>query len=87
MEEIMRKLGLLSASAVMATLLCTGAQAMPVDALSQRSATPGLTRVWDNCGHGYHRNYWGRCVSNYGRTSGCPYGYHLGWNVHACVPN
>jgi hypothetical protein len=43
-------------------------------------------QAWDNCGHGYHR-YGGRCVSNYGSTSGCPYGYHLGWNVHRCVPN
>jgi hypothetical protein len=43
--------------------------------------------AWDNCGHGFHRNYSGYCVSNYGRSSGCPYGYHLGWNVHACVPN
>ena len=66
----MRKLlGLLSASAMMAALLCSSAQA------------------WDNCGHGGHRNYAGVCVSNYGRTSGCPYGYHMGWNVHACVPN
>jgi hypothetical protein len=65
----MRKLGLLSAAALVAALISTTAQA------------------WDNCGHGYHRNSWGRCVSNYGRTSGCPYGYHLGWNVHRCVPN
>lgn len=43
--------------------------------------------AWDNCGHGLHRNYYGVCVSNYGPSSGCPYGYHLGWNVHACVPN
>jgi hypothetical protein len=43
--------------------------------------------AWDDCGHGLHRNYYGVCVSNYGRTSGCPWGYHLGWNVHACVPN
>jgi hypothetical protein len=43
--------------------------------------------AWDNCGHGFHRNYSGYCVSNYGRTSGCPWGYHMGWNVHACVPN
>lgn len=43
--------------------------------------------AWDNCGHGLHRNYYGVCVSNYGRSSGCPYGYHMGWNVHACVPN
>jgi hypothetical protein len=43
--------------------------------------------AWENCGHGYHRNYDGRCVSNYGRSSGCPYGYHLGWNVRRCVPN
>jgi hypothetical protein len=42
--------------------------------------------AWDNCGHGYHRAY-GYCVSNYGPTSSCPYGYHLGWNVRACVPN
>jgi len=80
------KVAFLSAAAVIA-VLCTGAQAMPVDALSQRTSTPGLTRVWDNCGHGFHRNYWGRCVSNYGRSSGCPYGMHLGWNVHRCVPN
>jgi hypothetical protein len=44
-------------------------------------------QAWDNCGHGFHRNYNNHCVSNYGRTSGCPYGYHLGWNVRACVPN
>jgi hypothetical protein len=43
--------------------------------------------AWDNCGHGFHRNFSGFCVSNYGHSSGCPYGYHLGWNVHACVPN
>jgi hypothetical protein len=43
--------------------------------------------AWDNCGHGLHRNANGVCVSNYGRNSGCPYGYHLGWNVHRCVPN
>ncbi len=43
--------------------------------------------AWDNCGHGAHRNYEGYCVSNYGWTSGCPRGYHLGWNVHRCVPN
>jgi hypothetical protein len=43
--------------------------------------------AWDNCGHGLHRNANGVCVSNYGRNSGCPYGYHLGWDVHACVPN
>jgi hypothetical protein len=43
--------------------------------------------AWDNCGHGAHRNYAGYCVSNYGRSSGCPYGYHLGWNVRECVPN
>jgi hypothetical protein len=43
--------------------------------------------AWDNCGHGFHRNYSGVCVSNYGRSSGCPSGYHLGWNVHGCVPN
>ena len=66
----MRKtLGLLSASALLATLYAT-------DALA-----------WDNCGHGAHRNFAGVCVSNYGRSSGCLYGYHMGWNVHACVPN
>jgi hypothetical protein len=43
--------------------------------------------AWDNCGHGLHRNYYGVCVSNYGRASGCLWDYHLGWNVHACVPN
>jgi hypothetical protein len=66
----MRKmLGMLFASAIAATSLCTAAEA------------------WDNCGHGAHRNYAGVCVSNYGPTSGCAYGYHMGWNVHACVPN
>jgi hypothetical protein len=43
--------------------------------------------AWDDCGHGLHLNANGVCVSNYGRNSGCPYGYHLGWNVHRCVPN
>jgi hypothetical protein len=61
--------GLLSASAMVAVLLSTNAQA------------------WDNCGHGSHRNYAGYCVSNYGATSGCPHGYHRGWNINACVPN
>ena len=62
--------------------------------LCRLSATAGAATLlctnamaWDNCGHGLHRNYSGYCVSNYGATSGCPYGYHLGWNVHACVPN
>jgi hypothetical protein len=41
----------------------------------------------DNCGHGYHWNYGRRCVSNYGRTSGCPREHHLGWNVERCVPD
>jgi hypothetical protein len=44
-------------------------------------------QAWDNCGHGAHRNFAGYCVSNYGPSSGCPYGYHMGWNVYACVPN
>lgn len=51
------------------------------------AALASTAQAWDNCGHGLHRNYWGRCVSNYGRSSGCPYGYHMGWNVHACIPN
>ena len=83
----MCKLGLLSAAVLVTGLLSTTAQAMSIDSLAQRTSTPGLTRVWDNCGHGAHRNYWGRCVSNYGRTSGCPYGMHRGWNVNRCVPN
>ena len=48
---------------------------------------PSNALTWDNRGHGAHRNYAGICVSNYGPTSGCPYGYHLGWNVHGYVPN
>jgi hypothetical protein len=44
-------------------------------------------QAWENCGHGFHRNYAGYCVSNYGPTSSCPYGFHLGWNVRQCVPN
>ncbi len=43
--------------------------------------------AWDSCGHGAHRNGAGYCVSNYGPTSSCPPGYHLGWNVRACMPN
>jgi hypothetical protein len=43
--------------------------------------------AWDHCGFGFHRNGWNHCVPNWGRTSGCPYGYHLGWRIHACVPN
>jgi hypothetical protein len=66
---MLKLIGLLSASAMVVTLLSSSAQA------------------WDNCGHGAHRNYAGYCVSNYGPTSGCPYGYHLGWNVRECVPN
>jgi hypothetical protein len=65
----MKKLGLISASAALALVLCSSAQA------------------WDNCGHGYHRNGAGYCVSNYGPTSGCGYGYHLGWNTRICRPN
>jgi len=79
--------GLLSASAMVAALLCASSQALPISHSNIRSATPDVALVWENCGHGYHRNYSGRCVSNYGRTSGCPYGYHLGWNVRRCVPN
>jgi len=44
-------------------------------------------QAWDNCGHGYHRNWRGICHSNYGPNSGCPAGYHVGWNVYRCVPN
>jgi hypothetical protein len=44
-------------------------------------------QAWDNCGHGYHRNIWGRCHSNYGPHSGCRPGYHVGWDVYKCVPN
>ncbi len=66
----------------MRKLLCLlSASAVAVTLLSTNAM------AWGNCGHGMHRNYSGYCVSNYGATSGCPYGYHLGWNVHACVPN
>jgi hypothetical protein len=44
-------------------------------------------QAWDNSGHGYHRNVWGRCHSNYGPNSGCRPGYHVGWNVYRCVPD
>jgi hypothetical protein len=57
-------------------------------------ATTGLfallatsAQAWDNCGHGYHRDWRGRCHSNYGPNSGCPAGFHVGWNVYRCVPN
>jgi hypothetical protein len=85
----MRKtLGLISASVTAAVLACSGAQAMPSAAASMRSAAPGVTLVWDNCGVGFHRNAGGRCISNFVHDSrGCPPGYHLGFQVHACVPN
>lgn len=50
----------------------------------------GSALAWDNCGVGYHRTYWGECVSNWAHgpgMRGCPWGYHLGNWVHACVPN
>ena len=56
-------------------------------ALMALSLIGGSAEAWDNCGHGFHRNYWGTCVSNYGPTSSCPPGYHLGWNVRRCHPN
>jgi hypothetical protein len=59
----------------------TSASAMLVALLSTNAL------AWDNCGHGLHRNANGVCVSNYGRNSGCPYGQHLGWDVHRCVAN
>jgi hypothetical protein len=82
-----KAIGGILASAIVAALACSCAQAMPTAPARITPAGPGVTLVWGNCGHGYHRNYRGRCVSNYGRTSGCPYGMHLGWNVHRCVPN
>jgi hypothetical protein len=66
----------------MRKLLCLCSVAALALALLSTSAL-----AWDSCGHGFHRNSYGYCVSNYGRTSGRPWGYHLGWNVHACVPN
>ena len=66
----------------MRKLLCLlSASAVAVTLLSTNAM------AWGGCGHGFHRTYYGYCVSNYGATSGCPYGYHLGWNVHACVAN
>jgi hypothetical protein len=44
-------------------------------------------QAWDNCGHGYHRDWRGLCQSNYGPTSGCRPGYHIGWDVHRCLPD
>ena len=69
-----------AAAAIMRKILCLlSASAMAVALLS----TSAL--AWDNCGHGLHRNAYGYCVSSHSRTSGCPHGYHLGWNVRACV--
>jgi hypothetical protein len=66
----------------MGKLLClVAASAMAAAMLSTNA------EAWDNCGHGFHRNYLGYCVSNYGRSSGCPWGYHLGWDVRACMPD
>jgi hypothetical protein len=44
-------------------------------------------QAWDNCGHGMHRDWRGRCHSNYGPNSGCRPGFHVGWNVYRCVPD
>ena len=66
----------------MCKLLCLCSVAALAVALLSTSAL-----AWDNCGHGLHRNCYGYCASNYSRASGCPWGYHLGWNVHTCVPN
>jgi hypothetical protein len=83
-----KALGLVSAAAVAAVLASHGAQAMPSAATSVRSAAPAVTLVWDNCGVGLHRNRWGRCISNYANDSrGCPPGFHLGYQVHRCIPN
>jgi hypothetical protein len=83
-------LGLVSAPAVV-LLLCSGAQALPITTTpGMESGTPDIVRVWDNCGVGLHRTVWGECVSNWAHgpgMRGCPHGYHLGYQVHACVPN
>jgi hypothetical protein len=53
-------------------------------------ATFSQAFAWDNCGVGYHRNAWGRCISNYAvgpGTRGCFPGFHLGAYTHACFPN
>lgn len=80
--------GLVFASAIAAATFCSSTQALPVATSGIRSGTPNITLVWDNCGVGYHRNVYGQCVSNYLHDSrGCPPGYHLGYQVHRCVPN
>jgi hypothetical protein len=66
----------------MRKLLCLVAASAVAAAMLSSNA-----QAWDNCGHGFHRNYVGYCVSNYGRSSGCPWGYHLGWDVRACMPD
>lgn len=42
--------------------------------------------AWHNCRHARYRNPDGYSMSNYGRISGCPYGYHFGWNEHRRAP-
>jgi hypothetical protein len=84
-----KNLGLILA-ALIPMLLCGAAQALPIDASADGSEAPKIVRVWDNCGVGFHRTDWGQCVSNWAHgpgMRGCPYGYHLGYQVDACVPN
>jgi hypothetical protein len=83
-----KALGVTFASAFAVVLACSTAQAMPNAVAGLRAAPTGVTLVWDNCGVGYHRNRWGRCISNYAHDSrGCPPGYHLGYQVRRCIPN
>jgi hypothetical protein len=87
---MIRTFGMISATALLAALLCSSARALPVPKEGIGSGESNITRVWDNCGVGRHRTRWGQCVSNYAigpGMRGCPPGYHLGNSVHGCFPN
>jgi|HubBroStandDraft_6_1064221.scaffolds.fasta_scaffold5338988_1 hypothetical protein len=83
-------LGVVAVLSVAAALQASSARALPIAASGMVSATPNVTLVWDNCGVGRHRTDWGQCVSNFAHGAGvrgCPPGFHLGYQVHACVRN
>ena len=51
----------------MRKLLCLlSASAVAVTLLSTNAM------AWGGCGHGFHRTYYGQCVSNYGATFRLP---------------
>ena len=54
------------ACAVLGSLACFGAQALPISPLGSQVAAPDVTLVEGGCGPGFHRNEFGRCRPNRG---------------------